>query len=90
MERLSNYTFSHVAPVAYDALWSLAFALNKTEEMLLSWEKDKIINETSCEDDGIELDNFDLGNFTYDHFFVGCVIRWNLQQTNFTGVSVSA
>ena len=85
---LTNYSFSQVAPTAYDALWSLAFALNKTDEML-DWERDRIVNLTGCVDDGKELEGFDLGNFTYDHYFVGCVIRWNLQQVNFIGVSVS-
>ena len=85
---LTSYSFSQVAPTAYDALWSLAFALNKTDEML-DWERDRIINQTGCVDDGKELEGFDLSNFTYDHTFIGCVIRWNLQQTNFTGVSVS-
>ena len=30
-----------------------------------------------------------LEDFTYANSFMGCVIQWNLAQTNFLGVSVS-
>ncbi len=29
-----------------------------------------------------------LENFTYSNEFMGCVIRWNLERTDFVGVSV--
>ena len=86
--RENNYTFTFAASIAYDALWSLALALNSTVAML-RWPKARIINETDCKDDGIELDGFRLENFTYSNTFVGCIIRWNLAQTDFDGVSVS-
>ena len=85
--RENNYTFTFVAPIAYDAVWSFALALDSTEAML-SWPKDRIIRETRCQDDGKDLDGFRLDDFTYNHTFIGCVIRWNLARTNFTGVSV--
>ena len=84
----NNYTFTFVAPIAYDAVWSLALALNNTDRML-NWPKDTIVQRTHCLDDGIDLAGFRLDNFTYDNSFVGCVIRWNLARTNFVGVSVS-
>ena len=84
----NNYTFTFVAPLAYDAVWSLALALNATDGML-NWPKERIIKRTSCQDDGTELTGFRLDDFTYNNSFVGCVIRWNLAQTNFVGVSVS-
>ena len=84
----NNVTFTFVAPIAYDAVWSLALALNRTDTML-AWPKERIVRETNCQDDGIDLSGFRLDNFTYNHSFIGCVVRWNLAQTNFTGVSVS-
>ena len=88
-KRVNNSTYSHTALFAYDALWSLAFALNNTN-IMINWPKEKIINETECEDDGKDLIGFNLTDFTYNHSFIGCMIRWNLAQTNFNGVSVSA
>lgn len=85
----NNYTFSFIAPIAYDAVWSFALALNRTITTL-KWPKNRIIQETECEDDGKDLQGFGLADFTYNHSFVGCVIRWSLSQTKFTGVSVSA
>ena len=86
--RENNYTFSFVGPIAYDAMWSFALALNHTITML-EWPKERIVRETMCEDDGTNLQGFGLADFTYNHSFVGCVIRWCLSQTRFTGVSVS-
>lgn len=76
-----------MAPVAYDAVWSFALALNRTITML-NWPKERIVQETKCKDDGMNLNGFGLADFTYKHSFVGCVIRWSLTQTNFAGVSV--
>ena len=77
-----------MAPIAYDAVWTLALALNSSKAMFV-WPRDAIINETGCQDDGTDLEGFELDDFTYNYTFVGCIIRWNLAQTNFTGVSVS-
>lgn len=85
----NNYTFTFVAPIAYDTVWSFALALNSTEAML-RWPKERIIRETNCEDDGKDLNGFRLDEFTYNHTFIGCLIRWNLARTDFTGVSVSS
>ena len=87
---VSNYTFSVMAPVAYDAVWSFALALNRTITMLDQWPKSRIVQETECEDDGKDLDGFGLADFTYNHSFIGCVIRWSLTQTDFAGVTVCA
>jgi hypothetical protein len=85
----NNYTFSFIAPIAYDAVWSLALALNRTIT-ILEWPKEMIVQETKCVDDGKDLQGFGLADFTYNHSFIGCIIRWSLSQTRFTGVSVSA
>lgn len=77
-----------MAPIAYDAVWTLALALNNSKAMF-RWPKDAITSETGCEDDGTDLEEFELDDFTYNHTFIGCIIRWNIVQTNFVGVSVS-
>ena len=86
--RENNYTFTFVASIAYDAVWSLALALKNTNAML-RWPKECIIQETNCQDDGTDLDGFQLDDFTYNHSFIGCIIQWNLAKTDFIGVSVS-
>ena len=44
-----------MATLAYDAVWSLALALNKTDAML-RWPRELVIDETNCEDDGKDLE----------------------------------
>ena len=89
---MSNYTFSYVGSIAYDALWSLAFALDNTYKMLNEVGRDEILNITGCP--GVNMrtrmdwELVSLENFTNDNELMGCVIRWNLQKTNFIGVSV--
>ncbi len=78
-----NYTFVFFATVAYDALWAFARALNKTNEMV---QNSEIVNRTGCTVPG-EL--VPLENFTYSNQFMGCIIRWNLERTDFVGISVS-
>ena len=83
----NSYTFSFAAPIAYDAVWSFALALNRTTT-ILGWPKDRIVQETNCEDDGKDLEGFRLEDFTYNHSFVGCIVRWSLAQTDFAGITV--
>ena len=66
----------------YDALWALAMALNGTMTMV----NDSNISETGCEAMNGSL--VPLEKFTYDNALMGCLIQWNLQRTNFFGVSV--
>ena len=82
----SNYTSSYLAPIAYDALWTLAFALNSTNQMIqgMSWEE--ILSTTGC--NGVYRKLVALENFTHDNELMGCVIRWNLHKTDFLGTSV--
>ena len=56
---------------------------------MLRRPKSTIINTTNCEDDGKDLEGLYLDDFTYNDTFIGCVIKWNITQTNFFGVSVS-
>ena len=66
----------------YDALWALAFALNRTMTMVNSGD----INETGCQDAYGSL--VALHEFSYKNAMMGCLIQWNLQQTNFLGLTV--
>ncbi len=81
-----------MATVAYDALWTLALALNQTNGMIQSMNREEILNLTQCEgfdeETGIEWVLVPLENFTYSNQLIGCVIRWNLERTDFVGVSV--
>ncbi len=79
--------------MAYDALWTFAIALNKTNEMVGSLTREEILNMTQCrgtdEETGVEWEVVSLENFTYSNQLMGCIIRWNLERTDFVGVSVS-
>ena len=71
--------------VAYDAIWILALALNKTLSMVE--EGSSSVIGTGCENATGWL--APLEEFSYNNEKMGCLIQWNLQQTNFSGVSVS-
>ena len=64
-------------------MWVLAIALNNTAAMVRSGD----INETGCSNVSGSL--VLLEDFDYSNEKMGCLIQWNLQQTNFSGVSVS-
>ena len=66
----------------YDALWALAFALNRTMTMVESGD----IGGTDCL--GARGSLVPLHEFAYRNEMMGCLIQWNLQRTNFTGVTV--
>ena len=71
--------------VVYDAIWILALALNKTLSMVE--EGNSSVIGTGCENAAGRLAPLQL--FSYDNEKMGCLIQWNIQQTNFSGVSVS-
>ena len=73
-----------ISGLAYDAVWALALGLNRTQEMFL---RNYNVTEIGCDDHDGGL--VPLEQFNYSNGVMGCVIRWNLQQTNFSGVSVS-
>ena len=68
---------------AYDVVWVLAIALNNTMSMVRSGD----ISETVC--GNVPGSLVSLEEFDYSNERMGCLIQWNLQQTNFSGVSVS-
>ncbi|XP_064383155.1 gamma-aminobutyric acid type B receptor subunit 2-like [Halichondria panicea] len=81
----SNYSYLYSASVAYDTLWTFAFALEKTNHML---QDNDILNTTGCSGENlINATFFSLRNFTSYNRLMSCVIRWNLQRTDFLGVS---
>ena len=83
-----HYADSFVATVAYDALWTLALALNKTNEMVQSLTREEILRKTLCNASDDESVIVSLENFTYTNRLMGCIVRWNLERTDFVGVSV--
>ena len=66
----------------YDVMWVIAIALNNTIAMVRSGD----INETGCSNVSGSL--VPLEEFDYSNEKMGCLIQWNLQQTNFSGGSV--
>ena len=71
--------------VVYDAIWILALALNKTLTMVEAGNSS--IDGTGCEN--VTGSIVPLEEFSYSNEKMGCLIQWNLQRTNFSGVSVS-
>ena len=71
--------------VVYDTIWILALALNKTLSMVDTGNSSVI--ETGCENATGSL--VPLEEFSYSNEKMGCLMQWNLQRTNFSGVSVS-
>ena len=71
--------------VVYDAIWILALALNKTLSMVDIGNSSVI--GTGCENATGSL--VPLEAFSYSNEKMGCLMQWNIQRTNFSGVSVS-
>ena len=67
----------------YDVVWVLALALNNTNAMVNGGD----INETGCKDFPGAL--VPLEEFDYPNKRMGCLIQWSIQQTNFSGLTVS-
>ena len=69
------------SPLAFDAVWSLAFALNRTMRKVAMGE------EGGCV--GLEGDLVPLENFTYHNKKMGCILKESIAETEFKGVTVS-
>lgn len=84
-ERLktTNFTDNVAYGSAFDTTWTLAQALNYTEEMRLHNETEI----TNCENITGEL--VPLDKFNYSNAYMGCVIKYNMHRVNFKGFSVS-
>ena len=67
-----------VETLAYDSVWTLTLALNRTMNMINT-------NDTlDCGPSPVPLEEFSYGNSS-----TACLIRNSLSNTNFTGLSVS-
>ena len=64
-------------------LWVLALALNNTDAMI----KEGNVNVTECKNETGSV--VPLEKFDYSNELIGCLIQWNIQQTDFLGVTVS-
>ena len=80
-----GYLIEDIGAYAYDAVWALAFALNATISIINSQE----INITSTECENASGMPVPLEHFTYRNDQLGCIIRYNLQRTSFSGITVS-
>ncbi len=81
--RREGFSTSGVAYNLYDALWLFALALNDTDAMV----KNGDISGTGCE--SVPGSLIPLEEFSYSNGRMGCLIQWNIQQTNFYGLTVS-
>ena len=76
LQKTSSSPF--VEDLAYDSVWTLALALNRTMNMINT-------NDTlDCGPSPVPLKEFSYGNSS-----TACLIRHSLSNTNFTGLSVS-
>ena len=81
---MKGYTLlDSTAAQLFDDIWGLALALDATKAMVEARD----IDGTGCQDYPGTL--VALEHFRYNNSKMGCLIRWNLRQTNFSGVSVS-
>ena len=79
----SSSSFSFLAPLTYDAVWTLALALHRVDSV------SRIDADMIPDDCGATAHSSDdLGAFNYSNFYLGCRIRHELLNTQFVGVSV--
>ena len=77
------------AATAFDAVWSLALVLKYTDDMmrLKNQSKGDPIH-VNCSSN-LTGDLVPLNEFNYSNAFMGCVMKYNFYNINFTGMSVS-
>ena len=78
-----DYEKSIVSFLAYDAVWILALALERTLKFQNKSEADSFTGCGNWQGDFVPLENFN-----YSNGYMGCVIRWALSETDFVGSSV--
>ena len=80
-----SYAIINQAYKLYDVLWVLALALNSTDAMIKGENTTAMVTE--CENATGSL--VPLEEFDYSNELMGCLIRWNIQQTHtFYGLTV--
>ena len=83
--RNGSYTIINQAYKLYDVLWVLALALNSTDAMTKEGNNVTIMECENATGSLVPLEEFD-----YSNELMGCLIRWNIQQTHrFYGLTVS-
>ncbi len=82
----NGFIFTFAASLVYDALWTLALALERVSGLVSSGSEEEVSMVTGCQESGNLVP---LENFTYSNDQMGCLLRWAVQQTHFVGVSVS-
>ena len=86
-----GYNSSYSSPtvmLSYDAMWVLALGLNRTQEMVDRNDSEEIA-QTGC-NTAFRGTLVPLHEFDYTNGLMGCLIRWNLQLANFSGVTVGS
>lgn len=81
----TGYIFTPLYALAFDTMWTVGLVLNYTEEMRLQNESAETYKSCS----NLPGNLVPLNEFNYSNAFMGCVIRNNFENVNFTGVSVS-
>ena len=84
--RNTKYNPDSIYIVAFDAIWSLALMLNKTEEMRMTTVSRNDPQFEKCNHLYGEL--VPLDEFNYSNALMGCVMKENFHKVDFTGVSV--
>ena len=79
-----HYSIINQAYRLYDVLWVLALALNDTITMI---DHGDDISGTGC--DRVSGLLVPLEEFDYSNKKMGCLVQWNIQQTDFYGLTVS-
>ena len=80
--KLKNYGDPAAHTFAYDAVWAMALALNKTAQQINS---NTLIKKCQNLPGNV---NISLDQFQYNNSKLSCYLNSNLQETNFNGVSV--
>ena len=78
----SSNTFLFSASLTYDAVWTLAMALHNVDIM-----STQSVRLEACVN--VHNASGNLRDFDYSNSYLGCLIKQQLQHTNFVGVSVS-
>jgi gamma-aminobutyric acid type B receptor len=76
----SSNTFLFSASLTYDAVWTLAMALHNVDIM-----STQSVRPEACVN--VQNASGNLRDFDYSNSYLGCLIKQQLQHTNFVGVS---
>ena len=87
-ETCDGFNISHLKNLSTkDAINHPNCSMERVVRIFQDCMVEELAHYTNCE--GMDGGLVPLDEFNYSNAFMGCVIRYNLQQTNFVGVSVS-